>query len=617
MKKIAFLCPSLNFTEDAKRIISEDRIENIDVLVVDNDNCVEIAMEVVRNGAEIIISRGMQAAAIKKSMSTPVVEVVITVQEMGLVILQAKKLIAKPNPHIAVVGLRSMFCDMSRFDELFDIQLETFFVDDISEIIESTRRAIQSNAELIIGGGRVCSTAREAGIPALMQPTGDIRQAIYNANNVAYAIKQEKKNTAELNTLLDFSINGLLKIDNNGIIRALNQPLELLFSIKSANLVGEHINTLIPSLFEEQIQRDALTNQQEIFTVIPLHKLVLAVSVFPILVNGGVEGAIISCHEVRKKGEPDTEPHDDLQQNETRINCYTHFFTENRAFMRTVKQYASFDSCILIVSKPGYPAKTAASIICAESIRREKPFNSFICGEWPAEQQLQLLFGDKPKAAAESLVFKSNGGTLFIGDAELIGAPAQARLYRLISEKVLVSEDEAPIAVDLRLIASTSTDLSKMLKSGQFRTDLYYAVSVLTLQLPNMDADYWASCFIQQYCSAYFRYMSLTKGARKVISEHAWEGGLAELDGFCEKLVLTTSQRILDEDYVRNLLHQDIFNRESQLQLTMHPEANRIEELLYQFGGNRAFVAEALGISKPTLWRKMKKYGLYNNASEQ
>jgi len=613
MKKIVFFGSTPEIADSAKRFANEDGRDDIDVLEVATEDCVQTALKVFREGAQVIIARGTQAAAIKHNTDIPVVEVVLTAQEMALVITQIKRDLKKPVPVIAVVGYRNMFCDMRHFGELFGIALREIYVKGTDELPEGVNQAFQDKVDIVIGGEIVCRCAQALGLPSRMQPSGEdsIRQAFRNASSVAFAAEQEKKTVSELNTLLDFSFNALLKIDDKGIIQALNRQIEELFGASSAKLVGSHIDALIPSLYTEHLYQEVIRNGRDIFTVLRLKELVLAVSAAPITVEEQVAGAIVSCHEVRRLTEMQAETRKEME-NGASPHHFEQFFTDNLAFIRTVRHYAQFETGILIVSDPGFTRETPAHLIHQESARNASPFYSYPCGAWPKEQQLSRLFGDHPNTLEKGLAMRAHTGILFIDDVELLGEQAQYRLYKLITEGQVYCDGAPPTPVNLRIITGTQVNLWKLVQEGGFRQDLYFLLSTLVLHLPTMEAEHWANLFIQQYCARHYRYLNLTKGARLAIAQYKWDGGLVELNSFCERLVITAPQRTVDEALVNRLLRQNLQIREHPERFVRDPEANRLAKLLEEFGGNRTKVAEVLGISKTTLWRRMKNLGLYD-----
>ena len=128
---------------------------------------------------------------------------------------------------------------------------------------------------------------------------------------------------------------------------------------------------------------------------------------------------------------------------------------------------------------------------------------------------------------------------------------------------------------------------------------------------------------VHDCCEHYSRYHVLTKGALEVLLAYPWKGNLFQIESFCERLILMAGKRSIDEIAVRKLLEELYPERLSEQTAkakketaveeaarTLPDEAIQIKELLHKFSGSREKTAQALGISKATLWRHMKKYGI-------
>ena len=107
-----------------------------EIKIVSTEHVVEEARIAIAGGAEMIIARGLQASLIKKYTNVPVIEIVMTAQEMALLIIKAKQIVQKESPVIGIVGFKNMFCDMSYFDTIYNIELRTYFSADGDELRE-------------------------------------------------------------------------------------------------------------------------------------------------------------------------------------------------------------------------------------------------------------------------------------------------------------------------------------------------------------------------------------------------------------------------------------------------------------------------------------------------
>ena len=153
MGRISVLVPTEEMVHLSHNILQEGRFSDIqEVIQVSTEDAVAQARQAAARGSSILVARGLQAALIKRHTSIPVVEIVISAQEMALLIQRARQLILKERPTIAVAGNQNMFCDMSRFEDIFHINLQLFLAQDDGDLEKKAQEAAQSGADLLIGG---------------------------------------------------------------------------------------------------------------------------------------------------------------------------------------------------------------------------------------------------------------------------------------------------------------------------------------------------------------------------------------------------------------------------------------------------------------------------------
>ena len=194
-------------------------------------------------------------------------------------------------------------------------------------------------------------------------------------------------------------------------------------------------------------------------------------------------------------------------------------------------------------------------------------------------------------------------------------------LCRLLREGVVhLPEEAAPTPSAVRVIASTTGDLAQLVEEGAFQAELYYLLIPLRLALPPLrtrpeDLNQAIDMCLDDCVVKFKRYVVLTKEARKRLNDYSWPGNYIQLRAFLERMVLTAPSRTVNASYVMGLL-QELYpvstahSEGAQTQELPDSEGARLAEVLSRNGGNRAAAAAELGISKTTLWRRMKQYGV-------
>ena len=198
-----------------------------------NETVVQRAMELEEEGCELIIARGVQAHLLRERATIPLVELKVTTQELGMVILEIKKKLSRQRKgtarggklRIGLIGYANMFHSTEHFNELFDIELYTYFVGNNAELPLAVEQAQKEGCHVVIGGDTACGRAEELGIPNYKIPAGleSIRNALETAGRVSYAIELAKTNNAEMDAMLNNTVDGIMQVDREGVIQRINR----------------------------------------------------------------------------------------------------------------------------------------------------------------------------------------------------------------------------------------------------------------------------------------------------------------------------------------------------------------------------------------------------------
>lgn len=619
MGKIALLVSREEMLYKAHNLLQEKKYAIHEMRVIRTEDAVMEARQSIAGGASIIIARGLQASLIKQYTDIPVAEIVLTAQEMGLLIMRAKQIIPKSIPVIAVVGFENMFCDMSYFEELYGIELRMYYAKQGDELKDAARQAVEDQADLLIGGDTAVEEAKQAGVASLfLSITEDsIKNAFAMAESMDYAMSVEKKTAAQMETLLDYSFSGVLRLDGNGIITGANPLIEDMTGKSQQELKGKHIREVAPQVGRHELDQVLQEGRDCSLLLEWNHTPVLAV-LAPVLFENRVDGVIVTCHKMNKKGMPaggqtrQGQGMPPLVRFEDLLQC-------SRAMqecIRLAKSYALSGHPVVIMGEPGTEKRMIAESIHNLSSRRAGPFLDVPCEGLSGDEQNASMFGD------QGAVRQAEGGSLLIQEVECLTGANQYRLYQLIRFRVRHGVDAARLKkADVRVMVTVRKPLNQLLAQGEIRQDLYYLLSGLELVIPPLRERREDLCQtldqrIRDCCGFYSRYHALTKGAKNLMMEYPWKGNLLQVESFCERLILTAEQRSIDEIAVRKLLNELYDSQDGVSQVysggpLASEQASWIAEALHKHKGNRDKTAKELGISKTTLWRRMKQFGIY------
>lgn len=629
MAKVAMIVPSEKMLTLAKPML--ESYSHVDMVLLehvdpgDSQKALKIARSAIAQGCELIIARGVQAMLIKSNTSVPVVEIQLTAQEVGSELLKMRELLNDPLPRIGLVILDNMVSDISRINELFPVELQEYYTDDYGALPAAVDRALADGCLGIIGGHTACARAEELGLMCRFLPESgeSLRNAMAIASRVCYAIDLRKRSLSEMDTMLNNTFTGIMQVSRGGKIQRFNQSVSSLLG-KEEDILHRSVTEVIPKL-PRQVLDDALLHGKEKYAfVLDIRGKAVIVSIAPVFIDKEVDSAILTFQEEKRIVEMNSELRTELYQRGyiarfsfEQMVCKSKLTQD---VIRTAKRIAGFQAPILLTGEAGVGKKILAQCIHRESLWRNSAFVSVDCSAWIPETVDDMLFGNYStrKDAPACLAELAQNGTMFLDHVDAINKETQYKLLSLIQGKLLRNGSSVPMTSSIRIIASTEKTLISLVEQGSFRQDLYYALSTLSLEVPPLrkrreDIPGWIGMFLEEKQKKYNRLIHLTNGARQYVQDYDWPGNLDQMQCLCERIVLLSEKRNVDEVFLRRNLEEVaplMTSGAEKVVLVQDPKALQITQLLTRFGGSRERVAQELGISKTTLWRYMKKYNI-------
>ena len=286
-----------------------------------------------------------------------------------------------------------------------------------------------------------------------------------------------------------------------------------------------------------------------------------------------------------------------------------------------VERVAVTDANILITGENGTGKEVLAREIHRLSARCGKEMVSLDMGAIHENLFESELFGHKKGAFTDAFADRegkmvaANGSTLFMDEIGNLPLHLQAKmLVALQSRMVVPVGGNVPTPIDIRLVAATNRDLFSMVEKGDFRQDLLYRINTIHINLPPLrrravDIVPLAGLFLEHYCEKYKKKpIGISQEAAAKLMAHTFEGNIRELQNIIEKAVIMCDGcEILPEHLQLYVTQGQARSAASTLE---EMERAAIAEAIQSCGGNLSMVAQRLGITRQTLYNKIKRYGL-------
>ena len=292
---------------------------------------------------------------------------------------------------------------------------------------------------------------------------------------------------------------------------------------------------------------------------------------------------------------------------------------------RSIARVAPTDATVLIVGPSGSGKERVARAIHAHSQRASRLMTAINCGALAESVLESELFGHEKGAftgadsARRGLFENSNGGTIFLDEISETTPGFQVKLLRVLQERQvrrLGSNTYTP--VDVRILAATNADIGERIRAKQFREDLYYRLSVMTIHLPALeerreDIPLLVRHFLTSFNERNARQITVNEDATRLLTRMPWPGNVRELENLIERAaILSTTGEVTPEDVERASSAGALSSSKVDEPATTLKGAERqqIVRALREAQGNRSLAARNLGIERKTLYKKARRLGI-------
>ncbi|WP_232695849.1 sigma-54 interaction domain-containing protein [Brevibacillus daliensis] len=449
-----------------------------------------------------------------------------------------------------------------------------------------------------------------------------------------------------LTHIIHLSKEHLLVTDGDGIVRLVGPTSEEIYGVSQAELLGKNVRDLEKiKVFSPSASRKVLeTGQPQTMMQETVNDQKLMVSAFPLWSDEGkMLGVISFTHdlteilELKRRYETLTRQIKEFENEIEELrekNGSDHFIAVSKAMKeveRMVEKVSGVDSTVLILGESGVGKNVIAREIHQRSRRAHGEMVEINCGSIPEGLLESELFGYEAgsftgaaKSGKPGMIEQANQGTLFLDELGELPLPLQAKLLKVIQEKRLQRVGSTTYRdVNFRLIAATNRNLDEMVKQGAFRQDLYFRIHVVPIFIPPLrerpeDISAHIKRTLHSLHERYGLQKQLSRKTLQLLLHYDWPGNVRELENVLERMVVISDDDLLEPGDLpvaiipsdHTVLPHDLLLSDHQLTLQVALEA--LEQRMLKEAANSCRttteMAERLGISQPSVVRKLKKY---------
>lgn len=599
------------------------------------EDAIPLALEMVRNGVEIIISRRGTAHLLRENVRIPVLSFPHRSIDILTSLTQAK---AEGNKILLPV-FRYELSSIGILEDLLQIRLIQKIYKDKTSLARVVAAGRDEGCAVVVGGSVTQQCAEAIGLNFIEIRTSDedIAATIENAKSVALSAREQKATALRYSAIIDAASDGLIALDENGHITTINGTAATLLKLDKEGILGHHIAQVIP---QSPISQVLVTQKPIHDRLTQINKESYVFNCSPITLEGSIIGAVSTFRDIGNVIRAEHVVRRSLSKGlvaKYEFSDLIHVSPPMQDVVNIGRQYAGTDSTILIMGETGTGKELFVHGIHNLSQRKKKPFVSINCAALPEQLLESELFGYEEGAFTGSIKGGKPGrfeishqGTIFLDEIDSTPESVQIRLLRVLQEKEIMRVGgECNIPVDVRIIAAAGQDMNTAVQEGKFRADLFFRLNVLQLHIPPLrerreDIPLLLDFFIRMFSDRQgIEPISIPGHYLNRLVSYAWPGNVRQLRNFAERLVMNCSLRCSQdtlEVLSRELMQygtQPVFEEtDSQPEVTLKSQMKHqalgseraiIMEALVQcrFHKNRA--AERLGISRTTLWRKIKE----------
>ncbi|MEG3061516.1 MAG: propionate catabolism operon regulatory protein PrpR [Comamonas sp.] len=587
---------------------------------------------VAQDGVEVVVSAGSNASYLRSRIDVPLVAVRVG----GFDIMAALATARAAQGDIALVFFREIPDDVARFLRHYDLPVQLHAYESEAHAHALVEQLAASGVTAIVGPGVAVRAAHQRGLRGVLLYSRDsIAAAIDDAIQLVIARRAERSERERLAAVLRHLDSGVVATDAQGHILAANPAADALTGVALTSAVGQPLQQWLPALDAHAVQ--GADDAPRMARVQEWAQRKVLVHGQPIMESGRPNGAVFTLERSSSVEQAFRKLRAHERERERRPARYTlahvvQASAQMQAVVRRCETVAALtEAPVLITGATGVGKELIAQGIHSASRRRSQRFVAVNCGALTESLLESELFGYEDGAftgarreGKAGLFEAAHRGTVFLDEIGELPFALQTRLLRVLQEREVTRVGaNAPVAIDIRILAATHRDLAAMVRAGSFREDLYFRIAVLRIDLAPLaerpaDLLLLADMMVQTAMREIGLAQSMAPVLRllpAVVARHRWPGNARELHNFAQRVAVRCVELAGTPDLADLIALIDLpappqatpqGADASLVAERAHHELRHIQQVLTDCDGDHNAAAKALGISRTTLWRKLK-----------
>lgn len=605
----------------------------VDVLDVGFDQAVTRIRQLQQSqGVDVVVAAGSNGAYLRQHLDTPVVLVKVGGFDVMRALSHARQLMGQAEAGIGLVTYADASPDLTPYAPLLQIGVVQRSYQSEDEAHWCVQSLKEEGVRVVVGTGTVADRADALGMQGVFLYSMDaVRSALDDAVEVARASRIELAKRERLSTILTQLSDGVIAVDLQERIETINPTMAQWLGAELGQWQGKRLTDICAEL---SLLPTLRLGQPDLDRIEQVRGKTLIVNRMPILEQGRLTGAVITCQDpiriqrvdrhIRARAKSAT------QGVKHELSAFLGDGLAATRLRERARQCARSQASVLLVGESGTGKELIAQGIHQASDRRDMPFVAINCAAMTETLLESELFGYEEgaftgarKGGKMGLFEAAHNGTLFLDEVGEMPMPLQSRLLRVLqAREVLRVGATEPTPVNVRILAATHRDLPAHVDRGLFRLDLLYRLDILRLTVPPLrermeDFACIAQALHQRICErlavSSAQSAHLLQALVLQAGHYAWPGNVRQLENLIERCIVLGADSSASTAQVSELLQTLMPELYAQPQPSSAPlltrqqqERQHVLAVLAACHGDRGEAARQLGVSRTTLWRRLK-----------